>query len=56
MLTLVMCRRLFYNQFSERIFQDSSIVERLHAGIKTWLEWERKERLLSVSPHPSTYS
>ncbi|KAI0727582.1 Cullin-4B [Fomitopsis betulina] len=37
-------KRLFYNQFSERIFQNSSIVQRLHAGIKAWLEWERKER------------
>ncbi|KZT68852.1 Cullin-domain-containing protein [Daedalea quercina L-15889] len=37
-------KRLVYNLFAERIFENSSIVERLHAGIKTWLDWERKER------------
>ena len=40
------CRRLFYTQFSERIFQDSGIVERLRAGIKAWVQLERKERFV----------
>ncbi|KAH9836648.1 Cullin-domain-containing protein [Rhodofomes roseus] len=37
-------KRLVFNLFAERIFENSSIVERLHAGIKAWLEWERKDR------------
>ncbi|KAH9920321.1 Cullin-4B [Fomitopsis serialis] len=40
-------KRLVSNLFAERIFENSSIVERLHTGIRTWIEWERKER----APH-----
>ncbi|KZT09051.1 Cullin-4B [Laetiporus sulphureus 93-53] len=34
---------LSYDSFAARIFENAGIMERLRAGIKSWLEWERSQ-------------